>query len=287
MRICLIFCIAFSGFQCRENSGHSEPFGTVLGKVDLRLAEASGLVASINNPGFLWTLNDSGNPSEVFLIDQQAHIRLVVTLAQIENRDWEDIAIDQRIDGKSYLYVADIGDNYTNYECKLIYRFEEPQLSNEMEYLISIFDTLTLRMPDGKCDAETILIDPQTHELFMISKHGYEVSLYTAPQPLSLDTMMFEKILTLPYSQIVSGSISSDGQKVLLKNYTNIYYWEKFDGENLMSMFLRSPINLPYHREPQGEAIAWSRDGCAFFTLSESRWSEPASLIIHSADPIK
>ena len=99
--------------------------------------------------------------------------------------------------------------------------------------------------------------------------------------------MMFEKITTLPYSQIVSGSISPDGQKVLLKNYTNIYYWEKLDGENLMSMFLRSPKNLPYHREPQGEAIAWSRDGCAFFTLSESRWSEPANLIIHMTDSIR
>ena len=34
--------------------------------------EASGLAASVNNPGLLWTINDSGNDAHVFLIDQQA-----------------------------------------------------------------------------------------------------------------------------------------------------------------------------------------------------------------------
>jgi hypothetical protein len=257
-------------------------FGTVLGKVDIRLAEASGLVASIINPGFFWTLNDSGNPAEVFLIDRQANIRLVAKLANINNRDWEDIAIDQSSDGKSYLYVADIGDNYFSYECKLIYRFEEPQLSEDREFLISKYETLILKVPDGKTDAETILIDPKTHELFMISKRMYRGALYKAPQLLSRDTMVFEKIVTLPFSRVVSGNISTDGRKVLLKNYTNIYYWERLGEESLSTLFLRTPKQLPYSREPQGETIAWSIDGSEFFTLSESRSNEPASLIVHS-----
>ena len=120
-----------------------------------------GLAASATNPGFLWTLNDNGNPPEVFLIDQHARIRLVCKLPNVRNRDWEDIAIGAGPkEGKNYVYVADIGDNQAQYDFKVIYRFEEPVLSQEKEVVITEYDTLALRMPDGKRDAETILIDP-------------------------------------------------------------------------------------------------------------------------------
>jgi len=287
MRIVLTFTIVLLLFNCNQSSPQTEPIGIVLGKVDRRLAEASGLVASINNPGFFWTLNDSGNPAEVFLIDRQANIRLTGKLVNVKNRDWEDIAIDKGPDGKNYLYVADIGDNYASFEFKIIYRFEEPHLDEDREILISKYETLILKMPDGKTDAETILIDPKTHQLFMISKRVYGGVLYKAPLLLSLDTMMFEKLVTLPFNSIVSGSISADGRKILLKNYTNIYYWERSMNESLSDLLLRAPSHLPYNREPQGEAIAWSLEGCEFLTLSESRWNEPAGLIVHSMISLK
>lgn len=276
---CLIVLWLFNG---NSKTPESNPIGMALGKVSFRLAEASGLVASITNPGFFWTLNDSGNPAEVFLIDRQANIRLVGKLANIKNRDWEDIAIDQGPDGKCYLYVADVGDNYRQYESKIIYRFEEPQWVEDEEFLISNFKTFILKMPDGKTDAETILIDPQTHVLYMISKHEREGFLYQAPELRSSDTLMFKKMVSLPFSRIVSGSISADGRKILLKNYTSIYYWERSEDEPLSHLLVRAPVHLPYNREPQGEAIAWSLDGSEFFTLSESLWNEPASLIVHS-----
>ena len=62
--------------------------GESQGKVDIRLEEASGLVGSVGNVGYYWTHNDGGNPAEVFLIDQQAKIRLVCKFDHIQNRDW-------------------------------------------------------------------------------------------------------------------------------------------------------------------------------------------------------
>src|SRR5690349_8917404 len=58
-----------------------------------KLSELSGLAASSKNPGYLWSLNDSGNGAEVFLVDKELNIKLTCTLAGIENRDWEDIAV--------------------------------------------------------------------------------------------------------------------------------------------------------------------------------------------------
>jgi len=255
--------------------------GTALGQVDSRLEEASGLVASVSNPGFLWTINDSGNLPEIFLIDQHASIRLVCRLANIQNRDWEDIAIDAGPDGKYYLYVADIGDNFSRYEHKLIYRLKEPVLSGKKEVVVTQFETFVLRMPDGKRDAETLLIDPLTHDLFIISKREDSVGLYQVPNPLCQGVMTLTKVLTMPFRQIVAGSISADGQKVLLKNYNTIYYWKKSAGESLPQLLATKPMQLPYQPEPQGEAISWSRDGTEFFTLSESTWRNRADLIVH------
>ena len=263
-----------------KRSSNTEQIGVELGTVDSRLAEASGLVASVANPGSFWTINDSGNPAEVFLIDQHSTIRLVCTLANVKNRDWEDIAIDIADNGKKYLYVADIGDNNSQYENKIIYRFEEPVLSKSKEMIICNFETFVFRMPDGKRDAETILIDPKTHHLFMISKQEDASGLYAAPYPLS-DSMTFQKILSMPFQSIVAGSISADGRKVLLKNYSIIYLWERTGNESVLELFAKVPKSVPYQREQQGEAIAWSRDGTQFYTLSESTFGRKASLIVH------
>ncbi len=246
------------------------PEGAPLGRVDERLSEASGLVASIANPGMLWTINDSGNPPEVFLIDQHAKIKLVCALSGVHNRDWEDIAIGSGPDrGKNYIYVADIGDNFAQYDFKFIYRFEEPRLTTEREQTITRFDTLILKMPDGKRDAETILIDPFTNDLFLFSKRKDSTTLYSAPYPFLEHALTLHKVMTMPYQEIVAGSISADGKEIIVKNY---------DTPQVLS---RKPIELRYRREPQGEAIAWSRDGNEFYTLSESTLVRPASLLVY------
>jgi len=267
---------------CDQKKNNTLASGTPLGAVDERLEEASGLVASHVNPGMLWTLNDSGNPAEVFLIDQHAKIRMVCTLLHCRNRDWEDIAIGAGpVAGKKYIYVADIGDNWAQYELKFIYRFEEPTLGPQTDVMITRFDTLSLRMPDGKRDAETILIDPFTNDLFLISKRENSVGLYTTPYPFSRQVIQLRKVMTLPFTKIVAGSISSDGTEILLKDYEKVYYWKRAVNESLADVFATKPIELPYEREPRGEAIAWSINGNAFYTLSEGMMGRSANLFIY------
>ena len=255
---------------------------TSLGKVDQQLDEASGLVESIANPGFLWTINDSGNAPEVFLIDTHAKTKLICTLFHSHNRDWEDVAIGAGPNVKQkYVYVADIGDNWSQHDLKFIYRFEEPTLTSTNSITITQFDTLILRMPDGRCDAETILIDPFTNDLFLISKSKGSTTLYSTPYPFPKDTITLHKEMALPFSEIVAGSISQDGTQILLKNYDKIYYWKRTSLERLPEVFTRKPIEVPYMREQQGEAIAWSNKRNEFYTLSEGTMGSTGDLIIY------
>ena len=57
------------------------------------ISEASGLVASRQNTNVLWTHNDSGDSSRLYALDTEGRDLGVYTLAEIDPRDWEDIAL--------------------------------------------------------------------------------------------------------------------------------------------------------------------------------------------------
>lgn len=242
-----------------------------LGEISDKLVEASGLVASVANPGHLWTINDSGNPAEVFLIDTTAKTKMICKLKDVENRDWEDVALGSGPDSlRKYVYVAEIGDNNAVYPFKYIYRFPEPSLKDGKEVVVENVEKFVIELPDGKRDSETILIDPQTSDLYLVSKREEKVNLYFARYPFATDTLRLEKVLTMPLTQIVAGSISPDGQQVLLKNYKMIYHWKRSAEQSLRDMLAQKPTVLPYDPENQGEAMSWNTTGTGFFTLSES-----------------
>lgn len=277
MRFVLVFVVLIG---CTKSKVELFKAGEPLGQVSKRLEEASGLAASISNPGYFWTINDSGNPAEVFLMDNQANIKLVCKLNNVTNRDWEEIRIS-RDNGKNYLYVGDIGDNRAEYDLKFIYRFEEPVLTKFHEVTITDIDTLILKMPDGRRDTESIMIDPLTNDLYIFSKREDAIGLYLQPYPFLTDTLVLNKILTMPYHNIVSADISADGQEVLVKNYDKIFYWKKSGEESISQLLKKEPIMLPYKPEKQGEAITWALDGSGFYTLSESPKDEWAWLMFY------
>ncbi len=269
MRYWLLGLVILCG--CTKGEGISNLFsgGNILGEVDKKLEEASGLVASVVNPGYFWSHNDSGNPAKVFLINDKAEIVMTCTLAGIKNRDWEDIAISVKSD-TSYLYIGDIGDNDAKFPYKIIYRFPEPVLSANKLSIID-FDTLVFKLSDGIRDTETLMIDPLSQDVFVVSKREEKIRLYQISAPLiSGDTTTAEFKTELPLAWIVAADISADGKEVLLKDYDNIFYWKRSSTESIPELLKTNPTILNYEREPQGEAIAWDRDGSGFYTLSET-----------------
>jgi hypothetical protein len=75
---------------------------------------------------------------------------------------------------------------------------------------------------------------------------------------------------SLPLTQIVAGDVSPDGREILLKNYNHIYYWNNAAGRSaVLALLHEKPVEVPYEEEPEGESIAWARDGSGFFTISE------------------
>jgi len=254
--------------------------GIRLGKVDLKLREASGLVASVTNPGMLWTHNDSRNSPDVYLIDEDANIVMTCRL-NVKNRDWEDIAIGKGPDStKYYIYLGEIGDNLSSYGSKIIYRFEEPKADAATKQ-IELTDKLVFKLEDGNRDTEALMVDPFTNDIIIISKWETPVRFYRIAYPFEEDTLVARKTAEIDLTEVTAGSISLDGKEVLLRSYNDIYYWRRADDTPLEALVTSQPMQIPYLPEFQGEAIAWSLDGKGFYTLSESRNDRRAHLILY------
>lgn len=272
----ILFYVVGGAYQC-TNRPEAAPFEgpQSVGVLDNpEIDEASGLAPSLNNPGYLWTHNDSGDRPRLFLIDSLGQHAGTLYLGGAMNRDWEDVAIGPGpVKGRNYLYIGEIGDNKAQYNIKSIYRFEEPNYQNRefpLRDTIKTFETIRFTYPDGRRDAETLMLDPLTRDLYIVSKRESRVKLYRLPYPQSsLEILKAELITELPFSFVVGGDISTDGTEILLKTYTEVFYWKKKPEDPIAEVLLRLPISLPYNTEPQGEAICWNINKSGYYTLSE------------------
>ncbi len=290
LKITYIFTIIIFVCILSFNSCADDPeFGK---QVDLGLiehdpiTEASGIAASRMNPDVLWTHNDSGGSASVYAFNAQGQHLGVYSIAGANNRDWEDMAMGPGpVDGQQYLYIGEIGDTDLQYDLKYIYRIPEPTVNSSqlpVSRTITGVERIAFRYPDGRRDAETLMVDPLTKDIYIVSKWEANVKVYRAPYPQSTtDPIILDHVATLNLFLVVGGDISPSGFEILIKTYTNVYYWRLTPGQAPWEIFVDEPSILPYNMEPQGEAICWMPDGMGYYTVSEEMGDIPAHLYFY------
>ncbi|SNS22496.1 TonB-dependent receptor [Belliella buryatensis] len=68
------------------------------------------------------------------------------------------------------------------------------------------------------------------------------------------------------------------GDKVLIKNRQEIFFWERQLGETMVEMLARTPVRAPYIGEPQGEAICLDPNNNYYTVSEELNSSTPPNL---------
>ncbi len=248
---------------------------------DKAIDESSGLVASRVNPSLLWTHNDSGNAPLLYLIDRQGRTRRKWRIAS-RLVDWEDIAAARDgASGRTYLYAGDIGDNAGRRNGIVVYRFPEPSLAASGDAkrveVVEVVEAIRLRYPDGARDAETLLIHPQSGDLYIVTKQALApAEVYRATAPLDAErTTTLERIAIINIPGllggfITGGDIAPDGRRVVLSNYVAGYEFTLPDGENRFDrIWQQQPLVITLNPRRQGEAICYRLDGRAVLTTSE------------------
>jgi len=239
------------------------------------LLEISGIAASRINAGMLYIHNDSGNQNQVYLTDATGADNGTLTLSSVTNRDWEDIAVGPGPDAsKSYIYVGDIGDNDAKYSSVFVYRFPEPDISGKTIPFISNItsvDQIQLKYPDGPRNAETLMVDPNTKDIYIVSKESNMAKIYIAPYPQSTTSAtVLTPIAKLLFNKATGGDISPDGSEILLRSNDLVWYWRLPAGTSISAGLVGKPQHAPYaNNEPQGEGIGFAADGSGYYTDTE------------------
>jgi len=252
---------------------NSIPVVNNLARTDL--LEISGVAASRINAGILYIHNDSGNSAQVYLTDATGADKGTLTLTTVGNRDWEDIAVGPGpVAGTSYIYVADIGDNDAKYSSVFIYRFPEPNLTGKtMPFVTNItaVDVIELKYPDGPRNAETLMVDPLTKDMYIASKESNISKVYVARYPQSTTaTTTLSPVVQLYFNKATSGDISPDGTEILLRSNQSIWYWKLSAGTSISAGLITPPQIAPYaNNEPQGEGVGFAADGSGYYTDTE------------------
>ncbi len=277
----LLFVLCAAGCdKPKENTAPKLPFAAtpVTAPITPGIAdEASGIADSKTTPNAMWVQEDGGNPTRVQLVKHDGSLLKKVALKNVQNRDWEDMALAPGPDAsQAYLYLADIGDNNQQYSSCFIYRFAEPAATTDTVFSI---DKISFTYPDGAHDAEAILVDPLIKDIYIITKRDAAARIYKIPYPQSTtSTTQATFVTTLSFTGVVSAAFSANGKEVLIKTYSAVYYWQKDTSETLETTLKKAPVQLGYQMEPQGEAICFKGDNSGFFTLSEKGLAAAVSL---------
>jgi hypothetical protein len=238
------------------------------------MTEISGIAASRLNPGLLWVHND-GKRSDLYLVSTNGLFFGTFIFAQA-TVDFEDIAIGPGpLSNTDYVYGGDIGDNGSTRTEIRIFRFPEPRVTQPTSELVSVGETvITLQYPDGAHDAEALMVDPVTGDVFIAIKEAGVFHLYKATQAQlnSGNVVMLSLVQSGDFGPVSAGDISTDGTHILLRYEKEARLWRRNAGEPIETTLGRPGERVPVigtPLEPNGEGISFTPDSRSYYTISE------------------
>jgi hypothetical protein len=129
---------------------------------------------------------------------------------------------------------------------------------------------LQLRYPDGPHDAETLLVDPRSGDIAVVSKELDGRSGVYVARGSSTTLRRVARLVLGPGAVATGGDISADGRVIAIRTYGSVFAWRRAPGTSLAAALRAQPCVSPTPlREGQGEALALTRNGRAFFTVPE------------------
>jgi hypothetical protein len=211
---------------------------------DPAILESSGLAVV---DGLFATTNDSGDSGRVFAVDPASGATVGVTAWSAEPVDVEALAPA----GDGEVWVGDIGDNLAERASVSVSRV--PVQRGTVDVDVPSYE---LVFPEGARDAESLLTDPATGRLYVVSKGVLGGALYAAPPRLSPRKPNRLEEVGPVLGIATDAAFFPDGRHLVVRSYSEaaVYSWP--DLEEVGRFGLPS--------QEQGEGIAVDGDGTVY-----------------------
>lgn len=233
---------------------------TVCEFTDPRLTEISGMAPSALHPGVMWVHNDSGDEAKLYALKlTDCSIIGELNLLGVSARDFEGLAAGVDPRGRPVLWVGDIGDNRDSWSDVSIYRIREPKKLGNTRAQVTRY---RFTYDDRPHNAETILADPRSQQLWIVTKQLASGSIYALPKNLKKSGINIAKKIGPASGLITDGAMKPDGSGFVIRDYFDAQFFNGHPTGELVQ-----EVELP--AQPQGEAIAWLPGESAVVIASE------------------
>lgn len=260
----------------------------VIGRIEsAEIKESSGITVSKCQPDVIWTHNDSGDGPFIYAMNSKGKHLGTWQVQNARNFDWEDMASSKDNFGKCQLYIGEIGNTDKNERSEhKIYRVAEPAVgasdsnsTSKNALQTAAAEMLIFSYPDSKQDAETLLVHPQTGDIYVLTKQRdkpsgvYRLkSAFNNPATAKAEKIADITVPAVPNGLLTGGEISSDGKRVILCDYFAGYEIVLPDGTaNFEDIWKQKPSAIELGDRKQGEAIGYSADGLSILATSEGK----------------
>ncbi|HKU61637.1 MAG TPA: hypothetical protein VJQ44_10505 [Gemmatimonadales bacterium] len=248
-----------------------------------RLIESSGVIASRRYPGVFWTMNDSGNPPEIFAFDSAGRDLGVYKVPGAANYDWEAITRGP-CGAAECLYIADTGDNDEIRRSVRLYRVPEPPVQAGGRGVTARAEVLEVRYPDGAHDVEAAVVDHDGSVLLVSKGRSRGVQVFRIPAAgWSRKLVTAEALGRLPLATgrgvrglVTDAALSPDGTEIAVRTYVEIFFFRLGPADAFQPLGTACDVT---GLELQGEGIAWL-PGDEFLLTSEGGFGVPGTLTL-------
>ncbi|WP_461303959.1 hypothetical protein [Aureisphaera sp.] len=268
-----LFLLIIAQVSCQD-------FGKMQFVADLpgQINEVSGIEIFPGDP-FIWTINDSRNPPEVYAYNlQRKKMVQTIRVKNAPNIDWEDLATSP--DGT--LYVGNFGNNISNRTDLAIYGIQKPGSLDKRRYE-PIETTFTfadqLKFPpkekNKSYDVEAFFYLNEHFYLFTrnrAKKYDGTSKIYRLPAKPGEQTAAFiGEIKTCDDQsdcEITSAAIHHETGKIALLSYNKVWIISNYTGDN----FAHGDIDkIKLGHRSQKESICFKNENEVYIADERSR----------------
>ena len=252
---------------------------------DRNIGEASGIAVSLIHEDIVWVINDSGNSASVYALNPKGETMGTLNIQGVSNNDWEDLASFE-YEGKPYILIADVGDNFARRTAYFLHFIEEPDIkkTSDLSSLpVKPSWSITYIYEDGPRDCESVAVDIVNKRVLLLSKKDdppvlYELLFTKQKNAVARKCAQIKPLPQRPqgntdfskYSnQPTAMDISADGLSAVILTYGSTFYFSKKKSADWATTFSGSPKEIMFPPLRQAESVCFSRDGSSIFITSE------------------
>lgn len=262
--VCVMALLAASSAYSQQNNAGYTPLFNPVVKAELpnEVSETSGLFF---HNGRLWMHNDSGGRPILYALDT-VNFKVVqrITLAKVNNNDWEDVCTDG-----TTVFVGDFGNNRGNRRDLRIYTFPLSALPDEGDATLEV-SSISFRYADQVNFEKRKIQDFDCETMFVTNDYLYLLSkswetdvtkLYRLPK--TPGNYVAEVVNSFTSHGLVTGADYDPKNKLLvIVGYVN-KIWTPFI--QLIFDFDEHGRNLANHRFEMPNHLATQIEGVCFY----------------------